>query len=75
MPGPQNVPKIYFQRQLSESFYDRFCHLCIMSTKNQALGSRIRDMEADMVNIFDLHTANAHFGTLTQCSVHPTVPK
>ena len=21
------------------------------------------------------HTATAHFGTLTQCSVHPTVPK
>ena len=25
--------------------------------------------------ILDLHTATAHFGTLTQCLVHPTVPK
>ena len=56
-----------------------------LEIKPWGLGSRIRDVEADMVNIFDLHvwslleakhhTASAHFGTLTQCLVHPTVPK
>ena len=45
------------------------------------LGSRIRDMEADMMNLpWRLlepkhHTVTAHFGTLSQCSVHPTLPK
>ena len=47
--------------------------------------SRIRDMEAGMHGEHfsppwrqleaKHHTASAHFGNLTQCSVHPTVPK
>ena len=55
----------------------------VLEIKPCGLGSRIRDMEADIVEHFwptwrleaKHNTASAHFGTLAQCSVHPTAPK